>query len=244
MDSAHPTFDIVHDGPPESALLAGFSEFGLAGLTAVNYLVDQLSVEQTGHVKAHGVPTLTPFEGGVPRHHSRLFDATEHDLTLLVGELFVPAQAADTLAGTLFDWVGDTDVEEVTLLSGVPFTHGPDDHRPFYIATPAYHEHRLAESDLTPMGRGYLDGVNGSVVSQGIETDTPTGLFTTPAHPRTPDVEAALRLLDAVERVYELDLDTEPLESFAAAVEQHYQELATRIQEADAEQVPEDRMYM
>ena len=36
---------------PET-LLAGFSEFGLAGLTAVHYLVDQLDLEETGHITA------------------------------------------------------------------------------------------------------------------------------------------------------------------------------------------------
>lgn len=244
MASDVPTFEIVHDGTPGETLLAGFSEFGLAGLTAVDYLVDTLEFEQRGHVRASGVPSLTPFEGGVPRHHSRLFDSEDHDLTVLVGELFVPTPAANALGETLYDWVGTTPIEEVVVLSGVPFSHGPDAHKPFYIATPDYTERRIEGTDLTPMGRGYLDGVNGSFMSHGMETGIDTALFTTPAHAQTPDLEAALRLLDALTSAYDLELDTSPLESFAAEIAQHYQELAARLEDANEEQLPEDRMYM
>lgn len=243
MDESEPTFEIVSDQAPGSTVLAGFSEFGLAGLTAVDYLVDQLSFEQRGHVRSHGVPTLTPFENGEPRHHSRLFESDDYDLTVLVGEVFVPATLADRLGESVYQWA-EGDAEEIVLLSGVPFTHGPDDHRPFYIATEGYRQRRLAETDLTPMGRGFLDGVNGSFMACGLERGIDTGLFTTPTHPRTPDIEAALRLLDAIERVYGLGVDTGPLESFADEIEQHYRELANRIEEASDEIVPEDRMYM
>lgn len=243
MDESDPTFEVVYDGEPGSTLLAGFSEFGLAGLTAADYLVDQLPFERRGHVRTRGVPGLTPFENGVPRHHSRLFASDEHDVTVLVGEMFVPTHAADGLGAAIYDWA-EEGIEEVVLLSGVPFTHGPDDHRPFYVATEGYRKRRLDATDLTPMGRGYLDGVNGAFMASGLDTGTDTALFTTPAHARAPDVEAALRVLDAVERVYGFDLDVEPLETFAAEIEQHYQELANRIEAANEEFVPEDRMYM
>lgn len=239
-----PTFDVVADEPPESTLLAGFSEFGLAGLTAADYLVDQLGLEERGHVETRGLPTMTPFEDGTPRHHTRLFGDPDRDITVLVGELFVPSTVAEQFVRALVEWGVADGLAELVVLSGVPYQHGPEDHRPFYIATPGYRERRLADVDITPMGRGYLDGVNGAAMQRGLSGAVDTCLFTTPAHERTPDIEAALRLLDAVERVYELELDTGPLESFAAEIEQHYRDLAARIEQANAEQVPEDRMYM
>ncbi|MBX0323517.1 hypothetical protein EGH21_10800 [Halomicroarcula sp. F13] len=40
------------------------------------------------------------------------------------------------------------------------------------------------------------------------------------------------------------DVDTEPLASFAATVEAQYRALAERMEAADEESVPDDRMYM
>ena len=244
MSAPHPDFEFVHDDQTGSTLLAGFSEFGLAGLTAVDYLVDQLGFTQSGHVRTRGIPSVTPFEDGTPRHHSRLFDSPDGEVTVLVSELFVPVQPAQQYARTMYDWVETTDIEEVTVLSGVPIAHGPEEHRPFYISTTDYSEDRLDEVDIDPMGRGYLDGINGATMTEAMDRGLPTGILTTPAHAQTPDIEAALRLLDALERAYGFDIDTGPLESFAAEIQQYYQELSARIEEASKNSVPEDRMYM
>ena len=50
-----PDFTITHDSEPSETLLAGFSSFGLAGLTAVDYLVDHLELNEQGHLSAEGL---------------------------------------------------------------------------------------------------------------------------------------------------------------------------------------------
>lgn len=242
-----PSFDVRTDATPET-LVCGFSEFGLAGLTAANYLVDQLDLEEVGHIDVDQLPPIAPFENGVPRRHTRLFGAPDSELTVLVGELFVPPYAAEPFGNAIVDWADDTSTEEIVICSGVPIAHGPDDHRPFYVADEAYRKRRLEgrDLDLEPMQGGFLDGVNGAVVSRGLGfDDLRTAVFTTPAHQQAPDVEAALRLLDAVVAVYELDLDAAPLEEFAVEVQSYYAELAERMAAATDEEEPlPDRMYM
>ncbi|MFB6206682.1 MAG: PAC2 family protein [Haloglomus sp.] len=78
---------------PET-LVCGFSSLGLAGLTAANYLVEQLVLEQVDYIDVEQFPAIAPFENGVPRRHTRLFGAEDSDLTGLVGELFVPPYVA------------------------------------------------------------------------------------------------------------------------------------------------------
>ncbi|MFD1515053.1 proteasome assembly chaperone family protein [Halomarina rubra] len=237
-----PTFDVTPPDFPGEALVCGFSEYGLAGLTAANYLVERLDLEEAGHVTAAELPTITPFEDGVPRHHTRLFASEDCPVTVLVGELFVPPAAAVPFADAIGDWASG-EVEEVVVLSGVPIAHGPEDHRAFHVATEGFRERRLADADVSPMGGGFLDGVNAAITRLGLDTDLESCVFVTPAHARTPDAEAALRLLDAVTSVYDLDVDTEPLEAYADRVQRYYAELADRL-ETREEGASDDRMYM
>lgn len=243
-EKIRPSFQVNHESEPSESLIAGFSAFGMAGLTAVDYLTDQLGLTETGHITADELPAITPFESGTPRHHTRLFSRSDVEVTVLENELFVPLWAADSFSRAILNWADENGVEEITVLSGIPLPHGPDEHRPFYIATEDYQAARLQEAELTPMGSGFLDGVNASLVGRGIDTDLRVGVFVTPVHAQTPDVEAALRLIDAVEAVLDLDVDTGTLEKFAGEVEQHYQELAERLQRIEPEQTSEDRMYM
>jgi uncharacterized protein len=242
--STRPEFRIRTDEPPSGTLLAGFSELGLAGLTAVDYLATQLDLEEVGHISAEQLPAITPFEAGIPRHHTRLFSRDDLDVTVLVGELFAPRGAAEPLATAIMDWVEAHGVDEVTVVSGVPIPHGPEDHRAFYVATEDYQAERLAGTDVPPMGGGFLEGVNATLMARGIDSPLRVGVLTTPAHPQSPDVEAALRLLSAVEQAYDFGIDTGPLESFAEEVTNYYTELADRMAQVEEASLPEDRMYM
>jgi uncharacterized protein len=244
-DDQHQTasFEITAEEPRET-LLAGFSQFGLAGLTAVDYLVDHLDFEQTGHITADQLPAITPFEDGRPRHHTRLFSHADRELTVLVGELFVPVRAAKPFSDAILDWTETNGVEEVAVLHGVTLPHGPDEHQVFHVATDDYREHRLADADVPAMGRGFLDGVNAELVARGMDSSLRTAVFVTPVHAQAPDVDAAIRLLETVEGIYGVDIDTEPLESFAAEVREYYEELSNRLSDRAEAEIPDDRMFM
>lgn len=239
-----PRFEITHESAPGETLLAGFSNFGLAGLTAADYLVDQLDVSQTGHVVVDELPAITPFENGTPRHHTRFFGSEESELSILVGELFLPLSVAGIFGDAIVEWVTDHGIDEVTILSGVPVPHGPEEHRTFYVATQDYQDRRLAGTDIPPMGQGFLDGVNAELVGKGIESPLATGVLVTPVHAQAPDIEAAIRLVQTANDLYDLGVDTGPLQSFADEIRQHYEDLADRIETVEAAELPEDRMYM
>ncbi|NEU58983.1 proteasome assembly chaperone family protein [Halorussus sp. MSC15.2] len=229
---------------PQDTVIAGFSHFGLAGLTAANYLVDHLEFEQVGHISADQLPAITPFENGHPRHHTRVFSHEQAGLSVLVGELFVPLWAAQPFSEAVLEWTETEGVDEVAVLQGVTMPHAPDDHQVFYVATDDYREHRLADADVPPMGQGFLDGMNAELVARGMESDLRTAVYVTPVHEQAPDVEAAIRLLNAVGRVYDLEIDTGPLEEFAAEIRGYYEELAERLSERTETEGTENRMYM
>ncbi|MDL5361407.1 proteasome assembly chaperone family protein [Halalkalicoccus sp. NIPERK01] len=239
------SFRVTHEaGETGDTLLVGLSQFGLAGLTAVDYLTTQLDLEETGHITAKALPSITPFAEGRPRHHTRLYSRSDLDITVLVGELFVPVQAADPFSRAILGWTDRNAIDEVAVLSGIPLAHGPEDHRTFYIATEDYHRDRLEGTDVDPMGMGFLDGVNASLVERGMDTDLGVGVFVTPVHAQTPDAEAALRLLSTLKAVYDLDFDTGPLEAFASEVQNHYAQLSERLEAAETHERPDDRMFM
>ncbi|MFW5911252.1 MAG: proteasome assembly chaperone family protein [Halolamina sp.] len=239
------TFAVEGTEEPKETLLCGFASYGLSGLTAVDFLIDQLELVETGHVAAEGMPSITPFENGRPTHHTRLFSRPELDLTLLKNELFVPPALSGPFGEEILSWTERHGVREVVVVDAVPMQHGPDDHKSYYVATDDYLERRLADETIEPMARGYLDGVTGALVEQGIDSPLAVGVFRTPVHEQMPDVEAGIRLVETVNQVYGLDVDTEPLETFADEIKRYYEELHERYEAAaKREEAFDDRMYM
>jgi len=233
-------------------LVVGQSHFGMAGVTAVDYLVRHLDSTAVGHVTAETLPAIAPFEAGVPRHHSRLYDLEDLPVTVLVGELFVPVPAARAYTDAILEWANDRPIEEILVLHGVPFPHGPEEHEVFYVATPEFAERRLVDQSLQPLKGGFLDGVVGELVTRSLDDAAPdTGVFITPTHPPGPDVDAALKLLAASETLCGFDVDETELREFGEQLQQYYEQLADRmatIAEGEdslgSHDYPEDRMYM
>ncbi|MFP4188132.1 MAG: proteasome assembly chaperone family protein [Halobacteriales archaeon] len=239
------SFEIEHGGEASETLVVGVSEFGLAGLTAADYIVESLGLKKTGHITTEDLPSITPFENGRPRHHTRFFSSDDVDFTVLVGEMFLPLDAARSFSDAVTEWMTDNDVSEVVFLSGIVGPHGPEQHDVFYVATDDYRDR--VDGVFDPIGGGFFEGVHAELLARGIDTSVAVGVLTTPAHPPAQDIEAAVRLVEGFAEVYGVGVDTEPLEESAHELQQHYEQLAERmstVEEESKQRFAEDRAYM
>jgi len=252
--SPETSFDIELSGEVATGqtLLIGTASPGMGALTAVDHLVRQQASEQIGHILPADLPAVAPFENGVPRHHTRLYNLLESDFIVLVSELLLPVWAARSFADHLTAWVEKVDVEEIAMFHSVPYPHGPEEHDVFYVATEEYRESRLARTEMPTLSGGFLDGLPAEIVTRALDGDNaPAGVFVTPAHPPGPDVDGALLFLDAIEEAYELTVDREELDELSENIKKYYETLEERMQsvaesdEARAERdFYADRMYM
>jgi uncharacterized protein len=255
--SEDPSFTVesTSETPPGERLLVGMAGVGVAGLTAADYLVNNVETEQIGHVRTRNLPDLTPFTNGQPRHPIRLYSATDSDVTVLISEVFLPAWVADPLTDALLDWADGHGIEEVTVLQGTPFPHREEEHLVYHVATDAYREaHFPAEGgpDVEPLAGGFFDGVIGELLVRALDDEAPaTGVLVTPTHPPGPDLDAAVRLLDALEPVCGIEVDEGELRERAQEMERYFTELAERMQAmqesentTEGQDYPANRMFM
>lgn len=249
---SEPSFDVVTpvDVPAGGSLLVGVADVGVAGLTAADYLVAQSDATEVGYVRSHGLPDITPFSDGVPRHPIRIYRLPESDLTVLLSEAFVPADVTDALADALSGWIERRAHEDVTVLFGAPFPHSEEEHVLFRVTTDGYDARH--DDAIDPLAGGYFDGIVGELMTRSLVNELPpAGVLVTPTHLPGPDIDAALRLLDGAERVHGVSVDESELEARADEMHQYYADLAQRVQalrNADQpyppEENPDDRMFM
>jgi uncharacterized protein len=244
MESS-PRFEVVRTGEVGSRLVTGLATPGLAGLTAADHLARRDDAVRVGHVRSRGLPDVTPFSDGRPRHPSRLYALPDADLTVLVSEVFVPTALAEPLTDALVRFADEAGVEETTLLHGVPYPHGPDEHAVFAVATDGHRARRRPDAP-PPLAGGFLDGVPGDLLARGLEGGPPAGTLVTPTHPPGPDFDAAIRLLEAVGSLFDLGVDPAALHERSAATRREYEQLAERLRALQTDETTEygaDRMY-
>lgn len=251
-----PTFEVAltSETEPGEHLLVGMGGVGVAGLTAADYLVDNVETEQIGHVRTRNLPDITPFTNGKPRHPIRLYSATDSDVTVLISEVFLPVWVADPLTEALLDWAGTQDISEVTVLHGTAFPHSEEEHVVYHVATEAYREKHFPDDDngIEPLAGGFFDGVIGELLVRSLDgAGPPTGVLVTPTHPPGPDLDAAVRLLEALEPVCDIEVDEGDLRDRAEEMRRYFEELAERMQAmeqaegaTEGQDYPANRMFM
>lgn len=251
---SEPAFEveITSEFVPGETLIVGVADIGVAGLTAVDYLTTHVESEQIGHVKTRNLPDITPFSEGKPRRPMRLYSTEDPNLTIFISEVFLPVGVADSLTDTLFDWISTNDLREIAILYGAPFPHAEEEHVVFHVGTDRFREKHFADSDIEPLAGGFFDGVVGELVTRGLdESAPPIGVLVTPAHFPGPDFDGALRLINGVEAIYDVEIDEDELKERSEEMKNYYQEFAERMQMLREEEqpfysrdYPEDRMYM
>jgi len=249
-----PAFEVVLDADLDDVLVVGIAELGVGGLTAVDHCVSHLESTPVGHVRSRNLPDLTPFSDGVPRRPMRLYSLDGTGVTVLISEVFLPVWVAEPLADALIDAATERGVEEITVLNGGQFPHRETEHAVYHVATDGYRErHFGAEgANVPPLAGGFFDGVISELLVRGLDGGAPpVGVLVTPTHPPGPDLDAALRFLDALESMYDLSVDETELRERSEEMKRYYEELGQRLQTLQEEETPyrardfpEDRMYM
>ena len=223
------TLEVDADEPPESTLIVTFPGPGMAGISATQYLIEQLGLEETGHIQTTGLPAITPYADGRPYHHTRLFSGPDLACTFLISELPIPVQLSEPFGRILLDWIDDRTVEEVALLTSIPWLEPVDDL--YYVASDDFRDHRLADADLSPLDGGFLTGTNASLIARAMDTTLRVGVIATSVDPRVPlDANASVRLVEGLDRIYEFDVETDELRQFADRTHQHYEGLAAQYE--------------
>lgn len=250
--SDDPAFDIEVSGDvqPGQSLLIGIADIGVAGLTATDYIVSQTQAAEIGYVRTRNLPDITPFSNGTPRHPIRLYSLPESDVLVLMSEVFLPTTATDSFTESLTEWVEQTGIRDITVLFGAPFPHSEEEHVMFHVGTDEYRARLPSDTNIQRLAGGYFDGIVAELMTRTLTNDIPpTGVLITPTHLPGPDLDAALRLLEEVERVHGVRVNESELQDRAAEMNRYYAALAQRVQslrDGDVlpDEYPDDRMFM
>lgn len=101
------------------------------------------------------------------------------------------------------------------------------------MASPDYTGQRSQTADFPPLQGGFFDGITASLVSRAIDTPLWADVLVTPTRTQGIDRDASLRLVEAVNELYDLETDTDRLRRFVTDIREHYEQLMQRIQQQD-----------
>lgn len=228
----------------EPLLILGFAGAGLVGGIAVSHLIEQLKMKEIAHLKSRHVPPAVVFFDGKLRHPFRIYMNNSGKLCGVVCEVPLRSEGAYPIASALLDWAEEKGVKELVVLDSAAVRGMPQKRKAYCAAEPEKLQ-KCIESGMEMIQAGLIGGITGSVLDGCLSRKISAVAFLVPTVTFMPDPEGAVYLINALNSVYGLDVNTEKLMARAEEIKQKLKEVAERSRKitSDEEKRGNGQMY-
>ncbi len=221
-----------------STLILGFAGIGLIGPIVANQLIEQVpDIKEIGFLVSDYLPPISVFYEGVLKHPFRLLYTPTHNI--IVGVCEVPFQtpsAYNDLAKTICNWALSEDVhaKEIVIFQGIP-QRGIIDDYPVYYAAEAEMIDLLEKHGIAKVEKGIIVGPEATVLNEALTNRLKSYALFTPVL-EIPTPEGAAAIIEVLNDIYNLKLDTSKLIEEGKEIKAKMLELAQKAQQYQRQQ--------
>ena len=197
--------------PDGLKIIFGLPDVGLVGAIAASHLISKLKLKEVAYVKSDLLPPVIMLEKGLPRSPIRMFG--NEDLIVLNSEIAIPSAAVYSIIESVVDWIWKKKAELVFTLGGLPIPNRHEIEKPkvFGAASDESLLKMLNKKEIQVIQRGFLVGPQALVLSFCAERNIPAVALLAEAFYNYPDPEASSVVIQALNRMIDMDIDVSEL---------------------------------
>ncbi len=222
-------------------LVCCFPSAGVVGTIAANTLIEQFEMEEVAHVRSRYMPSAAVFLDGRLRHPFRIYGKKEKNLLVVTAELPVAEEGLYPVSSALLDWGTTVGVKETVILDGIPVQGLPSDRKVLYAAEEEKLRDLKKDETMEILTKGIITGIAGSILSETLCRDMVGFALLTPAIAMIPDPDGAVQLLQALNRLYNVNVDVTELQESATEIRKKMEEMAQQVDGMRRQQPGTDR---
>ncbi|MEM3007009.1 MAG: PAC2 family protein [Candidatus Nitrosotenuis sp.] len=224
-DHVHEIKKINYQSP---IIFAGFVGAGLAGPLAIGYLIEKLRMQEIGFLRSKYLPPSTVFIQGRLRHPFRFYTNESGTICAVICEVTLRMDGLNSIATTILDWAESKGTKELIILDGV--ASDEHDNKTFCAAEEDLCR-IMSEKGISMISQGFITGIPGSILNECIIRKIRAITLLVRANHTSPDPLAASTLIDAINKVYGLNIDTAELKKEKEKIGIEFKELSDKYKE-------------
>ncbi len=230
--------DLKTDIREGATMILGFAGIGLIGPIVSNALIKQIpDIVEIGFITSEYLPPISVFYEGVLKHPFRIYYSPKHNLIVGVSEVpFQVATAYNDLSKTINNWLLSDDVKakEVVIFQGIPQRGIVDDY-PIYYAAEANMVDTLEKYGIKKVEKGIIVGPEATILNEALSSRLNAYALFVPVL-EIPTPEAAAAILEVLNEIYSLNIETSKLIEEGKEIKAKMLELAEKAQQYQKQQ--------
>ncbi len=189
-------------------IFVGFVGAGLAGTIAIDHMINELGMKEVGFLRSKHLPPSTVFMQGRLRHPFRIYSNGDGSICAIICEIIISKDGIYNIAMTILEWAEKKGSTEIIVLDGVAASK--HDGEAFFAAEVDLCR-IMEENDIKMIPQGFITGISGGILNECLIRKIRGVTLLVKADEMTPDPVAAATIIEAVNRLYETEIDTSNL---------------------------------
>jgi uncharacterized protein len=223
-----PEVEVIARKPRSSnpVIVEGFPGIGLVGSIASQQIIHELDMEYIGAIKSRHFPPVAMLLEGRVNLPVRIYESAKNELIVVVSDIPIHPTIAYIVSKSLIDWAVSINAREVVSVAGIPLE--AEKHIVFGAATTKERVENIGKLvEIFQMGT--ISGIAGSIVTECASRNFPAISLLGSTRSPNPDPLAAVAVIQVLNDLYNLSIDTEKLIVEAGQIELEMQKLAEDI---------------
>ena len=209
-------------------IFAGFVGAGLVGPLAISHIIEKLQMQQIAVMRSKYLPPSTVFMRGRLRHPFRFYANQEGTICAIICEITLRMEGLYSLVGSILDWAAQKGSKEIVILDGVASTEHDDKA---YCAAEEDLVRTMADKNISMIPQGFITGIPGGILNECLVREIQGLTLLAKANKVAPDSGAAATLIEAINRFYDLDIDSKQLQEEKDRIHTEFSELSQKYVE-------------
>ena len=189
-------------------IFVGFVGAGLAGTIAIDHMINELGMKEVGFLRSKHLPPSTVFMQGRLRHPFRIYSNDDGSICAIICEIIISKDGIYNIAMAILEWAEKKGSTEIIVLDGVAASK--HDGEAFFAAEVDLCR-IMEENDIKMIPQGFITGISGGILNECLIRKIRGVTLLVKADEMTPDPVAATTIIEAVNRLYETEIDTSNL---------------------------------
>ena len=209
-------------------IFAGFVGAGLVGPVAINHIITNLEMKEIAVMRSRYLPPSTVFMRGRLRHPFRFYANPDGTVCAIICEITLKMEGLYCLVTSILDWAAKKGSKEIVILDGVASNEHDDKA---YCAAEEDLVRTMADKNISMIPQGFITGIPGGILNECLVREIQGLTLLAKASRDTTDPTAAVTLIEAINRFYDMNIDVTGLQEDKEKIHSEFSELSQKYVE-------------
>lgn len=222
-------------------IIEGFPGIGLVGNITCQHIIEELKMKYMGSIDSKYFPPLAVLFNGIVYMPVRIYESHEKEIVVIISDIPIHPSASYDISKVLIDWMQKINAKNIVSIAGIATTTG--ERRVFGGATsPELLDKIKDKTEIFQVGT--ISGISGSIMTECYLREMPAISLLGETPGPNPDPRAAVQVINVLNKIYGLSIDTEKLLGQADQIELELSKLADQVKTTETSAPPRKEFPM